>query len=73
MVALESDAREPRRSPFEILAAVVIAAALVLGVYAIGRTVADDDTDGVSASGTTGSGAQAAVRGVDDRDHRPRP
>ena len=61
MVALESDAREPRRSPFEILAAVVIAAALVLGVYAIGRTVADDDTDGVSASGTTGSGAQAAA------------
>ena len=61
MVALEPETREPKRSFFEVIVAVVIAAALVLGVYAIGHAVSDDDSAGVSASDSAGTGAQAAA------------
>ena len=70
VVALEPETREPKRSFFEVIVAVVIAAALVLGVYAIGHAVADDDAGGVSASDSAGTGAQAGGGRVDDA--RPR-
>jgi hypothetical protein len=51
VVALQTDSpRESRPAWVEILVAIVVAIALVFGIYLIGRSVGDEGGDGVSAA-----------------------
>ena len=82
MVALESEVREPERRErkrpfFEVFVVIVAALALVIGLYAFGNALADDDQD-VAATGTAAptaaasagpTGAQAAAAAADTSAH----
>jgi hypothetical protein len=60
MTVLVSDVRGPKRF-VEIAVAISVAIALVLGVYVLGRAIADDDPAApVSATGAAANGAPAA-------------
>ena len=67
MVALDSEVRGPERRErkrpfFEVFVVIVAALALVVGLYAFGNALADDDTNGVAA--TAGAPANAAASGA---------
>ena len=82
MVALDAEVREPesgeRKRPFfEVFVVIVAAVALVVGLYAFGNALADDDQD-VAATGTAAptaaasagpTGAQAAAAAADTSAH----
>ena len=64
MVALDAEVREPepgaRKRPFfEVFVVIVAALALVVGLYAFGNALADDNDDGVAATGAAAPTAAA--------------
>ena len=83
MVALDAEVREPepgaRKRPFfEVFVVIVAALALVVGLYAFGNALADDNDDGVAATGAAAptaaasagaTGAQAASAAADTSAH----
>jgi hypothetical protein len=76
VVALESDLQPRNRSFVEIVVAVVLAAALLLGLYAVGQAISDDDTPTVAAtdsaapaSATEGAAPAAAATATAAHDH----
>jgi hypothetical protein len=79
VVALDAEGREPesgaRKRPFfEVFVVIVAALALVVGLYAFGNALGDDDTNGVAATASApanaaASGAQAAAADASVHSH----
>jgi hypothetical protein len=61
VVALESDLEPRNHSYVEIVVAIVVAAALLLGLYAVGQAISDDDTPTVSATENAAATPPAAA------------